>query len=85
MDEIKDFAVTMFGLGALQTPTLISAAPKDSMLSSLQILGFPFNLSKPFMKDHIAFSPGNVLKGRIYTTITSMYYHTGIAHILKLN
>ncbi|XP_028391589.1 uncharacterized protein LOC114516344 [Dendronephthya gigantea] len=83
MDDFRDFAVTMLGIGALQMPTLISAAPEESELSAFQILGFPFNLSRPFMRSHIAFSPGNILRGRIYTLITSMYYHTGPPHLIQ--
>ncbi len=77
MDDLRNYAVTIFGLTALEMPTLVSIAPKDSMLFKCQALGFPFNMSKQFMKDHIAFSPGNVLVGRCYTLFTSVYYHTG--------
>ena len=83
MDDTRDYAVTMFGLAALQMPTFISMAPKNSSLSVLQKLGFPFNMSNRFMKVHIAFSPGNVLAGRYYTLVTNIFYHNGILFILS--
>ena len=84
MEDTKDYTVTMFGISALQMPTLISIAPKESILFNLQALGFPFNMSRPFMKDHVAFSPGNILSGRYYTLFTSVYYHTGRGYINKI-
>jgi hypothetical protein len=77
MEITRDYAVTLFGITALQMPTLISIAPKDSLLFNLQSLGCPFNLDKQFMRDHVAFSPVNLFAGRFYTLFTSVYYHTG--------
>ena len=82
MEGTKDYAVTILGLTALEMPTMISIAPKDSILSTLQSLGFPFNMSSEFMRDHIAFSPRNIMAGRYYTVFTNVYYHTGTVNIM---
>ena len=83
MENTRDYTVTMFGLGALQMPTFVSMAPKNSSLSVLQKLGFPFNMSKEFMRIHILFSPGNVLDGRYYTLVTNIFCHNGIIQIVE--
>ena len=85
MNATKDYAVTMFGITALQMPTLVSIAPKESILFNCKRWGFPFNMERQFMKEHIAFSPVNVFAGRFQTLFTSVYYHTGETSVLVLD
>ena len=82
MNATRDYAVTMFGITALQMPTLVSIAPKESILFNFKRWGFPFNMERQFMKEHIAFSPVNIFAGRLQTLFTSVYYHTGEMQVL---
>lgn len=81
MEEYSKFALTFSGIVALQLPTMISCAPKGTTLATFQI-GFPFNMSKTFLKHHFAFSPANITAGRYYTLVTSLFNHTDSSHLL---
>ena len=78
MEEDTKFALTVAGLTLPQIPAVISSAPKTSMLSELQICGFPFNMSQRFLRRHLSFSPGNMKEGRHYTMVTSLFHHSGM-------